>query len=116
MNSSSATQTAVLHTILPGSAEAGHDLGERVLEALEQQKPDAIILFVSPTYDAKVLAGSLMDSCDPGVLIGASSAGEFTNETQGVGQACAVAIRSSSIQFRAGMGRGITKNRQTAAE
>ena len=50
------------------------------------------------------------------IIIGCSSAGEFTSETQGVGKACAVALSSPSLQFAVGIGRGISQDRRKAAE
>jgi hypothetical protein len=113
---SSSTQTAVVYTDLPDSDDAGRSLGEQISKALEGQPPDALILFVSPRYDAQTVVRAVIDACRPAVLVGCSSAGEFTSHTQGEGQACAIAFCSSELKFAAGMGRGISSDRQAAAQ
>ena len=112
---SSPTQTAVVYTDQTDSAGAGRSLGEQVLEKLGGQVPHALILFISPRYDAQLLAEAVTASCRPELMVGCSSAGEFTSHMQGEGQACAVAIRSSEMKFSAGLGRGISSDRAAAA-
>jgi hypothetical protein len=48
-------------------------------------------------------------------MMGCSSAGEFTNQSQGVGQASAVAIRSTEMRFACGMGKGLQADRKVVA-
>jgi len=62
-----------------------------------------------------VLLGALSAACSPKVLVGASSAGEFTGESRGEGTACALAIRSSELAFAAGLGQGVGADRAEAA-
>ncbi|MEP6604092.1 MAG: FIST N-terminal domain-containing protein [Spartobacteria bacterium] len=113
--SSGKTETAVVYTSDADSAEAGRQLGDQIVQSLSGA-PDALILFVSPKYDAPVLVKAVQDRTKAKVTVGCSSAGEFTSETQGEGKACAVAIKSSQLQFTAGIGRGITSDRRKAAE
>lgn len=110
------TQSVVVYTAIEESRAAGRDLGERISAAMSGTPPDAVILFVSPKYDAAALVECVTEGCGARLIVGCSSAGEFTNETQGVGKACAVAIRSSQLQFAAGIGRGISADRRKAAE
>ncbi len=110
-----ATQTAVAYTALPDSREAGIDLGRQILTELGEGPPDAVILFVSPRYDARLVAEGVKESCGTEILVGCSSAGEFTTCTEGVGQSCAIALRSSEMKFKAGMGKGISTDRKAAA-
>ncbi|MBA3538287.1 MAG: FIST C-terminal domain-containing protein [Deltaproteobacteria bacterium] len=76
---------------------------------------DVMIVFASPTYDHAVLLQALTDTCKPVLLVGSSSAGEFTSEMRGEGLACALALRSDTMKFAAGVGRGLTKDRTNAA-
>lgn len=108
------TQSAVVYTRIQDASEAGTSLGEQVLSELGGT-PDAVILFVSPRYDAPVLLQAVQRSCTPKIMVGCSSAGEFTNETAGEGQACAIAIRSSEVKFAAGLGRHISRDRGAVA-
>ncbi|MDB6152638.1 MAG: hypothetical protein JWL90_1091 [Chthoniobacteraceae bacterium] len=91
-------------------------LAQKVIIGLHGEIPDALILFVSPRYNLRVLVQALTDGCHPAVLVGCSSAGEFTSQMHGDGRACAIAIRSSELKFAAGIGRGIGKDRAAAAK
>jgi len=110
------TQSVVVYTTTEDSREAGLSLGDQIAAQLEGTPPDAVILFVSPKYDAAELVACVVDRCSAKIIIGCSSAGEFTSDTHGDGRACAIAIRSSSLQFAVGIGRGISSDRRKAAE
>jgi len=110
------TQSVVVYTATEDSREAGLSLGDQIAAQLEGTPPDAVILFVSPKYDAAELVACVVDRCSAKIIIGCSSAGEFTSDTHGDGRACAIAIRSSSLQFAVGIGRGISSDRRKAAE
>lgn len=108
------TETAIVHTNLPGSCEAGRALGWQIAEAMDAP-PDAVILFASPTYEHADLLYELKKACRPTLLVGCSSAGEFTSHIYGEGLACAVALRSTEMHFAAAIGRGLSGNRCHAA-
>jgi hypothetical protein len=109
------TESAVVWTDLADSAAAGASLGEQIRQELKGASPDAVVLFLSPRYDPAALLRGVKGACDPKVMVGCSSAGEFTSHSQGVGQASAVAIRSTEMQFACGMGRGLQANRAAVA-
>ena len=110
------TETAVVYTNLLEAQEAGYDLGEQIRVELNGKNPHALILFISPRYDALTLTKAISGACQPELLVGCSSAGEFTSHSQGEGQACAIALWSTDLKFAAGMGRGISRDRAAAAE
>ncbi len=110
------TQSAVASTNAEDGQMAGQSLGKQIVEQLGGHSPDVLILFISPKYDASELLRSVKAACSPKVMMGCSSAGEFTNHSQGVGQASAVAIRSNEMRFACGMGRGIKVNRAEVAK
>ncbi|MDB6006542.1 MAG: hypothetical protein JWR15_3529 [Prosthecobacter sp.] len=111
-----ATQSAVVYTSETDSAEAGKALGAQISAALAGLPAHAVMLFVSPRYDASVLSAALMKACHPELVVGCSSAGEFTNKMrQGEGQACAIAIRSSEMLFAAALSRNLSADRAAAA-
>jgi hypothetical protein len=110
------TRSVVVDTSMEDSREAGASLGDQIAAQLEGQPPDAVILFVSPKYDATTLVGAVVERSGAKIIVGCSSAGEFTNDTHGDGKACAVAISSSALQFAVGIGRGIGSDRRKAAE
>jgi hypothetical protein len=109
------TESSVVWTGAEDSAAAGEDLGRQIRAQLKGRAPDAVILFVSPKYDAVRLIAAVKDACAATVLIGCSSAGEFTSDSQGVGHASAVAIRSTEMQFACVMARGLHEDRAAIA-
>ncbi len=110
------TQSAVVFTDKKSSEEAGNFLGTSILEALHGQIPHVVILFASSVYHYESLLKALNHSCTPEILVGCSSAGEFTTFDFSTDSACAVAIRSSDMKFSAGLGKGIKTNRSQVAD
>lgn len=108
------TESAIVYTEAPDCEGAAAELSEKVSAALSRQQPDALIVFASPRYDPSELLSKLMASLRPGVLVGASSAGEFAGQVRGDG-ACVMALRSETIKFAAGIGRGLSADRAAAA-
>ncbi len=110
------TEAAVASTDLAESAAAGYALGSQITAALQGQPPDALIVFASSRYEPRELLRALQAACQPRIIVGCSSAGEFTTCAQGEGTACAVALRSPEMQFTATIGRGLRAARAAAAE
>lgn len=108
-------ETVLTHTSLPDSHEAGSFLGQH-LRLQPGAPPDVVLIFAAPTYEQAVLLQALKDVCQPRILLGCSSAGEFTNSLSGERLACALALRSSEVQFAAGIGRGLREQEFQAAE
>lgn len=109
------TESAVVYTDEPDSRKAAHDLCRKATAAMPGAPPDAMILFASPRYDHPVLLQALQETCKPALLVGASSAGEFTNDHRGEGLACALALRSRDLKFSAGVARNLSGDRAAAA-
>src|SRR4051812_31113287 len=99
------TKSIVVQTEVEGSDKTGAILGEQIAAALGE-KPHAVGLFAPPRYDYSVLVRSLDAACRPKVLVGGSSVGGFTkNGYLQPEAACAVALSSNELRFRAGIGR-----------
>ncbi len=109
------TKSVIVQTELADSEEAGRSLGKQISKAFDAEIPDAVILFASPVFDYPLLLKSLMEECAPAILVGCSSAGEFSGDTPSGSSACGVAIRSSDLGFGVGVGRGIAHDRAAAA-
>ncbi len=109
------TQTVVF-TVEADSAMAGKDLGVQLRAGLSGQSPDAVIVFASSRHDYSALLHGIVENCSPGVLVGCSSAGEFVSNHRAEGAVSALGIRSSGMQFRAGIGHNLRENRKAAAE
>jgi hypothetical protein len=108
------TQSAVVFTKETQSTAAGEDLATRLREGLAGP-PDAVILFASSQFDYVPLLQAIKRGCEPAVLVGCSSAGEFVSGNRGEGAASAVAIRSQTMRFTAGLGRNLRADRHRAA-
>jgi hypothetical protein len=108
-------EAAVVQTRASG-AEAGHDLGGQVAAALAGGAPDAVIVFASPDQDHGALLQALAEATGARVVVGCSSAGEFTSDAAGTGMTCAVALRDPEMAFTASLGRGLRSDRAAAAE
>ncbi|CAN5658437.1 FIST N-terminal domain-containing protein [soil metagenome] len=109
------TTAAVALSKLTGK-EAGEELGAAVREKLGAARPDALIVFATPDQDHAALLQALTDACEPGVLVGCSSAGEFTGEESGTGLTCVVALAAPEMRFTATIGRGLRDDRVAAAD
>ena len=109
------TKAAIAHSRETG-ARAGSELAASIREQLKDDTPDAILLFATPDQDHDALLRTLVAECRPGVLVGCSSAGEFTSEAAGVGMTCTVALSAPEMRFAAVVGRGLRADRGAAAE
>lgn len=110
------TQSAVAFSENPSAHEAGLQIGIKIKEAFGKHRPSVVILFAASTYDYQSLLRSVNESCNPELLVGSSSAGEFTNAGFATEAVSAVAIYSTEMKFSGGMGIGIRGKRQKAAE
>ncbi len=107
-------QTATAYTDLPDAEAAGHALGRQIAAELPGS-PDAIILFAGPGYDHRSLLRALSSAHPAALLVGSSSAGEFTHLAHGEGTACALALRSGTVRFAVGVGRALSRSAADAA-
>lgn len=110
------TESAIVFTEQHDGSAAGKELGQKIIEKLVDKKPHVVIVFASSVYDYAALLRSLKETCVPGILVGSSSAGEFTSGDFGTNSACAIALYSTEMQFRAGIGEGITNSPEKVAE
>ena len=109
------TTSNVVCTDAADSKTAGKELASKLMISSEGKAPDALILFVSPKYDAPSLLREIETGCHPKLMVGCSSAGEFTHLGNGEGQACAIGLWSNQMRFACGIGRGLSKDRATVA-
>lgn len=106
--------TVAVSTAQTDSAAAGAAIAAHIRAALPQG-PHVIILFAAPTYDHPLLLRALQDGVPSALIVGASSAGEFTNDTVGVGLATALAICDEESKFTARVGHHLKANPTAAA-
>ncbi|MBV9949732.1 MAG: FIST C-terminal domain-containing protein [Myxococcales bacterium] len=111
----STTKTATAVVDEKRSREAGAELGRRLRSGLDEEAPDAAIVFASAQHDYSALLQGLAQASGARVIVGASSAGEFSDAANGQGQASALAIRSSTMRFTASIGRNVSGDPRAAA-
>lgn len=109
-------ESAVVSANGPDSREAGHSLGLQVARAFAGESPDALIVVASTRYRYPEFLAAVTAACRPKLLVGGSSAGEFTAEGHGQGMACAIALRApaSEMSFTVSIGRGVQSDYQQA--
>jgi hypothetical protein len=109
------TTSSVAFSSETDSAKAGAELGKEILSGLKGDTPDALIVFSSSRHDYRKLLRALQDACSPRVMVGCSSAGEFTNAMQGEGSVSVMALRSNEMQFVPALGQNLSADRNAAA-
>jgi hypothetical protein len=107
-------EAVAVSTAEADSAGAGRALAQQIQSSLSHA-PSAVIVFAAPQYDHSALLRALNDGCSPELIVGASSAGEFTNHTLGVGLASALAIRDQEARFSLGVGKNLKADPAAAA-
>ncbi|MDB4976522.1 MAG: hypothetical protein JWN48_4863 [Myxococcaceae bacterium] len=110
-----ATTTAAAYSDLSDSKAVGEHLAAQIERRLEGRSADAVIVFASSRLDHAIMLEALRDGCRPKLLVGSSSAGEFTKQNRGDGTACALAILAPEMRFSVGLGRGLSQDRAAAA-
>lgn len=108
------TQVIVGHTTLVSPVDAGEHLGKTVSEKLSGKRPDVLIAFISPEFTYTSVLQAINEHCQPRILIGCSSAGEFSGCSTGNSTASVMAICSETILFNAALGKGLRTSRAEA--
>lgn len=110
------TKVAVSHTTLCLPDAAGRAVADAILQKLDAERPDVLIIFASPEFDFQPLLNAVDTACRPRLLVGCSSAGEFSGCATGNASVSAMAIRSDDILFQAGLGTGLGDDPGSAIE
>lgn len=108
------TQVVVSHTTLRSDGEAGAWLAASVRDKLHGALPDVLIVFASPEFNYQLLLAAINRDCPPRVLVGCSSAGEFSGCATSNASASVMAIRSDDILFRSVVATGLRIDRGAA--
>lgn len=112
----SITKVAVSHTNLRDATEAGKFLSVEVLEKLAGASPDLLIVFASPAFAYHELLESLEDACSPKLMVGCSSAGEFSGCKDSNSSASVLAIKAEDMRFNAALGLGLRESPDAALD
>jgi hypothetical protein len=97
------------------SARAGRSLGRDIRQAFNGAAADAVVVFASSRHDYGALLSALADEAGTEVIVGSSSAGEFTHGERGEGRVSAMGLRSNTIRFALGSGTGVQSDPAQAA-
>lgn len=108
------TRVAVCQTSINSPIEASKYLSKNINEKLEGSQPDVLIVFASPEFSYLELLQSLNELCRPHILVGCSSAGEFSGCSTGNASVSAMAIVSDTMLFNAELGQGLRSDRENA--
>lgn len=104
------TLVAVSHTFLREPGAASRALADSVSVKMNGSCPDVLIVFASPEFDYQPLLTALEAAFQPRMLVGCSSAGEFSGCATGNASVSVMAIRADDMLFRAGLGTGLRQN------
>ncbi len=102
------------HSAASNSVDAADEIAAQFAESL-QGRPDALIVFASSGHDYHLLLQRLDERCQPKLMVGSSSAGEFTDQAMGTGAVSALAIQSAELRMAASIGKHISKDARGAA-
>lgn len=105
------TISAALYTKSTNIEEAIREISGQIVEKFHNVLPDVIIIFAAPSYDHKLLLPELKKLIPSKILIGCSSAGEFSSSSLSENSISGIALYSNEMQFFASIGRGIISDR-----
>jgi len=97
------------------SAIAGKYLATEVRTSLSRP-PGALVVFAAPQHDHQALLLAIRKELPDTIVVGASSAGEFTNVTSGQGLACAMGLVGDDVVFSYSVGHNLATNATAAAQ
>jgi hypothetical protein len=108
-------RASVVSTDLQNSAAAGQYLAAEVQKSLTKS-PGALVIFAAPQHDHQAMLSAIKRELPDTIVVGASSAGEFTNVTSGQGLACALGLIGDDVVFSYSVGRNLARDATSAAQ
>lgn len=109
------TSSRTALTAEPDSRLAGLELGGAMRAAFDGAPADAVVVFSSAQHDHSRLLAALSEAAGTAVIVGSSSAGEFTHAGRGEGYVSALGLRSRTMRFAVGVGRELSQRPREAA-
>lgn len=109
------TKSAIAFSESSATPAAAQELSEQINVKMAGLIPTVIIVFASPAYDYNALLKSLKSSFSNTIIVGSSSAGEFTSQKNSSDSVNALAIFSDEIHFSATFATGIQHGREEVA-
>ena len=116
MSSQAKIETRAVSAMSRATApQAAHELVETLRSGLEGRAPKLVFVFASTRQPLAELVPIVAAAFPGSMLLGSSTAGEFTEKSEGTGAAVAVAI-SGDFQVFAGIGRNLANDTEGAAQ
>lgn len=109
------TKTVSAYSDRNDSHEASEELANHII-AGGLSEPHALIVFASSQYDYSSLLAGLEFHFPKTVLVGCSSAGEFSTNGIGDGNLSALALQSDEMMFSASLAKNISARPEEAAK
>ena len=109
------TEVVTGSTALKGHA-AGAELAKQIRSGLDGEAPDAVVVFASSDNDYDALLGALQEGSGTPVIVGCSSAGEFTGDSSGTDRTSVLALRAPEMQFNVSVATDLSGDRTEAAQ
>ncbi len=109
------TRTTVSYSSKADAAATSTDLSEQIKKNFGDLVPNALVVFASPKYDYKALLEGLKSGTKSELIVGCSSAGEFTTDEQGEGAVSAMALWSNEMRFQAAIAMNVQQDPVKAA-
>ncbi len=110
------TKSAIAFSNETETNSAVQELTSQIYQKMNDFMPDVIILFASPAYDFNSVLKGVKKAFENTLLVGGSSAGEFTSSNLGNDSISAVAIYSDEMKFSIGIAKGIQHSREQVAD
>jgi hypothetical protein len=107
-------RASVVSTDLRDSRAAGQYMAVELRKSLSDP-PQALVIFAAPQHDHSAMLSAIKRELPDTIVVGASSAGEFTNVTSGQGLACALGLVGDDVAFSCSVGRNLARDATLAA-
>lgn len=101
--------TGVGYSKEKGSA-AGAAAARQAMKGLGSAEPRAVFVFAAPSHDYPQLLSGIKKEVRSALILGCSTAGEFTGEAQGHDSIAVMAIGGDNLRVNAGVGNGLRKD------
>lgn len=109
-------KVAVSHTTLRSATEAGKFLAQDIVAKLQGEVPDLMIVFASPEFQYQELLEAIQNACAPVLMVGCSSAGEFSGCSDSNASVSVMAIKGVDMRFNAALGGSLRSDTQGALD
>jgi methyl-accepting chemotaxis protein len=97
-------------------AAAARAAVEQAADGLGDRDPEFAVVFASSVYDYQAVVETVREATGEATLIGASSAGEFTEDGAASESVTVSLIASDEMRFHVGIGEGVTDDIEGAVE